>query len=175
MIEYLYLSFSLEVIVGKKLYRSTRNRVFLGVCGGLAEYFNTDPVIIRVMAILLLVFGFFPAIIAYLIMAIIMPLEGSTAATTEENIRENVDDIKNTTTNMGQGIRTTFENNRLETGTSRKQPTSYNGAVILGVIIISIGILLLLGNIFGWFWQFFWPAIIIAIGVLLVLLVVRRK
>ena len=32
---------------GKKLYRSTSNRMIAGVCGGIAEYFNVDPTIIR--------------------------------------------------------------------------------------------------------------------------------
>jgi phage shock protein C len=161
--------------VEKKLYRSIRNRVFLGVCGGLAEYFNTDPVIIRIIAVLLLVFGFFPAIIAYLIMAIIIPVEGSTAANTEESIRENMEDMKNTTANMGQEIRATFRNNESRSGTAQKQTTPHHGAVILGVIIIAIGVLLLIGNIFGWFWRFFWPVIVIAIGVLFILLVIRRR
>jgi phage shock protein C len=40
---------------GKKLYRSRTNRRIAGVCGGLAEYFNVDATIIR----LLFVLGFF--------------------------------------------------------------------------------------------------------------------
>ena len=55
----------------KRLYRSRRNRVLAGVCGGIGEYFNVDPVIIRILAIVILGFGW----LAYLIAAIIMPVE----------------------------------------------------------------------------------------------------
>lgn len=57
---------------GKKLYRSIVNRKIGGVCGGLAEYFNIDPTIVRLLFVLglLLVGGTFWA---YLIMWIIIP------------------------------------------------------------------------------------------------------
>jgi phage shock protein C len=38
----------------KKLYRSTKNRMLAGVCGGIAEYFELDPTIIRVILWLLI-------------------------------------------------------------------------------------------------------------------------
>jgi len=58
----------------KKLKRSTKNRMILGVCGGLAEYWNTDPTIVRVVYVLLtLVTGFLVGIIVYLAAALIIP------------------------------------------------------------------------------------------------------
>ncbi len=58
----------------KKLYRSRTDRKLWGVCGGLAKYFDIDPTITRVIAIAsILVSG--AGIIAYLIMAIVVPLE----------------------------------------------------------------------------------------------------
>ena len=58
----------------KKLYRSTTNKVISGVCGGIAEYFNIDPILIRIIWAL---FTFFSAgiagFIAYVICAIIIP------------------------------------------------------------------------------------------------------
>ena len=57
----------------KQLTRSTTNRMFAGVCAGLGDYLNIDPTVVR----LLFVLGFFltgPGIlIAYLIMAVIVP------------------------------------------------------------------------------------------------------
>ncbi len=38
----------------KKLYRSTKNSMIAGVCGGLGEYFNIDPTIVRLLAVLLI-------------------------------------------------------------------------------------------------------------------------
>ncbi len=58
----------------KKLVRSRENKVWLGVCGGVGEYFNLDPAVIRVMWILVVVFtGFFPGLLAYLLAGLVMP------------------------------------------------------------------------------------------------------
>uniref|UniRef100_UPI0039789049 PspC domain-containing protein n=1 Tax=Salmonella sp. SAL4431 TaxID=3159886 RepID=UPI0039789049 len=49
----------------KRLYRSRKNRMIAGICGGLAEYFNIDPVIVRVIAVLLLLPGGLPGLLPY--------------------------------------------------------------------------------------------------------------
>jgi phage shock protein C len=60
--------------MNKKLTRSRTDRMIAGVCGGLAEYFDLDPVIVRlVFALFTLAGGAGPLI--YLILWIIMPLE----------------------------------------------------------------------------------------------------
>lgn len=57
-----------------KLTKSTDNRMIAGVCGGLANYFGWDPTVVRIAYVLLSLFTtFFPGIIAYIIMAFIMP------------------------------------------------------------------------------------------------------
>ena len=56
----------------KKLYKSRENRVLCGVCGGIGEYFNIDPVIVRIILVVLCCVGF-SGIIAYILAAIIMP------------------------------------------------------------------------------------------------------
>jgi phage shock protein C len=57
----------------KRLYRSRDNRMICGICGGFAEYFNVDPTIMRIVAVILAVAG--PGLIAYLIGALIIPEE----------------------------------------------------------------------------------------------------
>ncbi|MDY3919777.1 MAG: PspC domain-containing protein [Candidatus Limivivens sp.] len=55
----------------KKLYKSDTNRMICGVCGGIGEFFNIDPTIIRLFVVL---FGFTSTgIIFYILAAIIMP------------------------------------------------------------------------------------------------------
>ncbi|BBF41885.1 PspC domain protein [Lachnospiraceae bacterium KM106-2] len=56
----------------KKLYKSREDRKISGVCGGIAEYFNVDPTIIRLVAVLF-AFCAFSGVIFYIIAAIIMP------------------------------------------------------------------------------------------------------
>jgi len=56
----------------KRLYKSNADRKICGVCGGIAEYFNIDPTLVRVGWVLAL-FIFGSGLLAYIIAAIIMP------------------------------------------------------------------------------------------------------
>ena len=56
----------------KRLTRSSVDKKIFGVCGGIAEYFNIDPVVIRLLWVLA-VFCFGTGILAYIIAALIMP------------------------------------------------------------------------------------------------------
>ncbi len=58
----------------KKLYRSRTDTMIAGVCGGLAEYFDIDPVIVRVGFSILLLPGGLPGLVPYVILWIIVPL-----------------------------------------------------------------------------------------------------
>ncbi len=58
----------------KKLYRSKKNRIIGGVCGGLAEYFKIDPLIIRLIFVAM-IFADGVAIIIYIILMIAVPEE----------------------------------------------------------------------------------------------------
>ena len=58
----------------KKLYRSKKQRMICGVCGGIAEYFNIDPTIIRLVWVLFALTGG-SGLLIYFIAAIIIPDE----------------------------------------------------------------------------------------------------
>ncbi|HIQ68313.1 MAG TPA: PspC domain-containing protein [Candidatus Faecousia excrementigallinarum] len=58
--------------MSKKLYRSQTNRKIAGVCGGIGEYVNLDPTVIRLIWVLL-VFCAGTGLLAYLIAALIIP------------------------------------------------------------------------------------------------------
>jgi len=62
-----------KMSTAKKLYRSNDKKI-CGVCGGIAEYFDADPTIFRLLWILLSLFSAgFPGILAYLLCALIIP------------------------------------------------------------------------------------------------------
>jgi len=145
-----------------------------GVCGGLAEYFGIDPTIVRIIAVLLaLASG--AGILAYIILAIVVPLESSQVTEPKDVIKENVEEMKETASNLGQEIRSTFvskEDTSEETAKVRHRRSN-----ILGLILIVIGILFLLAsfNLLWWLsWRYLLPFILIAIG-LLIILGARRK
>ncbi len=59
--------------MSKQLYRSQTNRIIGGVCGGLAEYFDIDPTIIRIIAVILLLPGGLPGFLPYVILWLVVP------------------------------------------------------------------------------------------------------
>ncbi|MBX4181497.1 PspC domain-containing protein [Candidatus Parcubacteria bacterium] len=58
----------------KKLYRSRDNKVFAGICGGLGEYFNIDPTVLRLFWLLMVIFsGLVPGLVAYILAILVVP------------------------------------------------------------------------------------------------------
>lgn len=69
----------------KRLYRSTKDRKIAGVCGGIAEYFGIDPVIVRVIAVLLLLPGGLPGFVPYVVLWIVVPNAPASQQTPAKN------------------------------------------------------------------------------------------
>ncbi len=61
-------------MVDKRIYRSRKEKILGGVCGGIGEYLDIDPVIIRLIAIILF-FAYGSGILIYLCAWILIPLE----------------------------------------------------------------------------------------------------
>lgn len=158
----------------KRLYRSRSDRMIWGVCGGLAKYFDMDPTIVRVIAVLSMFLGSL-GIWAYIILAIVVPLEDSKAAEPKDTIKENVEEMKETARELGREIQSTLageEGKSEETAKIRHRRRN-----ILGIILIGLGVLFLLDslNVFWWFnWGNLWPLALVAIGVLVILSTRRR-
>jgi phage shock protein C len=154
----------------KRVYRSRTDRVLWGVCGGLAKYFDIDPTIVRVVAVLL-IFADGLGILAYIILAIIVPLEGSKVTTPREAVKENIEDIKASASE----IRSTFE--RKEGESMGVVSIHHRRRTFLGIVVVVIGIVILLSNfnLFWWFhWGVFLALIIVVIGLLIIFGTRRR-
>ncbi len=58
----------------RRLTRSSQHRMIAGVCGGIAEYFQLDPTVVRVAYVLISIVSVaFPGILAYIILMFVMP------------------------------------------------------------------------------------------------------
>jgi phage shock protein PspC (stress-responsive transcriptional regulator) len=159
----------------KKLYRSRTDRMLFGVCGGLGKYLGIDSTVIRIIFILLAFCGV--GVLAYIIIAFIAPVEESQKTTTQGIVEENVTEIKETATKLGNEIRDTFSGKGKETeGDVTEQARRRNA---LGIIIIVIGVICLLGafNIFSWvnWWGGIGAVVLIGVGVLLIVGLRRSK
>ena len=56
-----------------RLTKSTTDKMLFGVCGGLAEYFNMDVTLVRILFVAAAILGFGSPILIYLVMALVMP------------------------------------------------------------------------------------------------------
>ncbi|NMC14535.1 MAG: PspC domain-containing protein [Chloroflexi bacterium] len=58
----------------RRLYRSRKERMLFGVCGGLGEYFKIDPTLVRLAFVIATLLGG-PGLIAYVVLLIVVPEE----------------------------------------------------------------------------------------------------
>ncbi len=157
-----------------RLYRSRTDRVLLGVCGGLAKYLNIDPVIVRVIAVLLFFSGGL-GLLAYIILAIVVPLEASEKKRTEDIIEENAEDIRHTAEKFGKDISRAFSDDKAEGSEANRQFNRRR--TVLALVLIGFGVLILVTSVGIWRWLN--PGVaaslaLIAVG-LVIILGVRRK
>ena len=131
----------------KKLQRDMQHKVIGGVCAGLANYFDIDATLLRLLFAFMILFagtGFW----LYIILWIVMPA-GVYSSPTSETVDALVEDVP--------------------------QRTEVNkGSLIIGLILIGLGALGLIHRFVPAFnWQMVWPIILIVLG--LVLLIPKDK
>ncbi|MCK9302242.1 MAG: PspC domain-containing protein [Bacteroidales bacterium] len=152
----------------KKLQRSRNNRVIAGVCGGLGEYFDIDPVIFRlIFAILFFAAG--GGLLVYIILWIILP---------ENKIAYNINKDEDKKPNYDRAAsETPFEessNTNVNEEDNKKKNT--NGALIIGVAFILLGGMFLMQNLWGFFRiEDWWPLLLVAAGVVFMINAVNNK
>ncbi len=92
---------------GKRIFRSREHRVIGGVAGGIATYFNFDPVLVRLAFVLLTLVNGVGALL-YLVLWLIVPNEGSVYVDARAQVRENVDEMRGAAEHLVERVRNTF-------------------------------------------------------------------
>ena len=159
-----------------KLYRSDVDRVFGGVCGGLAEYFKVDPLVVRIAFMLFAMLDGI-GLVLYLVLWLLVPSEVSVDLKQESVVRENVSEIKQQAASLGQSARDAINQQRWGQGWSVQAPTGRR-ALGLGVVLVIVGLVMLLDAIglLRWFsLGDLWPLILIAVGIVVLLNNLRGK
>ena len=148
-----------------RLYRSKTDSMVGGVCGGLGKYFGIDPTLVRLVFVLLVVFGG-GGVLLYIILWIVIPLEGRAPATSQETIQQNAQDLAERAREFGKGIETSI-------GDPARSSTR-NGGLWFGLILILLGGMFLVENLFHFNIGQFWPLILIVIGLAMLVPLFRR-
>lgn len=135
----------------KKLERSCTNRVLGGVCSGLAEYFNVDIALMRVLFVVSAICGSF-GFWMYIILWIVLP---------EEKI-------------FDQGFN--HQNDTIDITPKDNKQHATNGAMIASLILIFIGLIALIDNFafVTWIWKL-WPVTLIIVGVMILINTQKRN
>ncbi|MDX1283799.1 MAG: PspC domain-containing protein [Draconibacterium sp.] len=141
----------------RRLYRDPDRRVLGGVCGGLGAYFNMDPVILRIIFVVLFILNGL-GLLAYLVLWIAVPKAASTAQRLEMRGQEAT--VKNIEKSIKEEVKEVKESYKKfkESDTYSKGKKSMEGAgdvvynifkVLLKVFVILVGVGLLLSGFFG--------------------------
>lgn len=145
----------------KRLYRSRKNCMIAGICGGIAEYFDIDPIIVRIIAVLTIFINGI-GLIAYLIGWIVIPRNPEQNSEKEEKLREKAEKIAQ---DVGEHIHKNLKNEDKK-----------NSRVIGALILLGLGSLFLINNFLPHLSiGKLWPLILIIIGLGILAGSFRRK
>ena len=146
-----------------RLERSTTNRVISGVCGGIGEYLQIDPTLVRVFFVVAGVLTAGIAFLGYLVLLVMMPLPGHAAPF-----------VKSGTSGTAGATGTSDPSD--PTATTQVVSTPADPAAAerrrsaFGYLLVALGVIFLLSNV-GVFhivrWDLVWPLVFIGAGVLL--------
>ncbi|MCK4663604.1 MAG: PspC domain-containing protein [Bacteroidales bacterium] len=140
----------------RKFYRDPDNKVFGGVCSGLAAYFNIDPVILRIITIVLFIFAIPFTLITYIILWIVIPEAITTAQKLEmRGEKVTVSNIEKTIKEEVQNVKENFQKIKKSKTYDRTRETTNQVINVLGdivriafkIVLIIIGIAFIIAGI----------------------------
>lgn len=151
----------------KKLHRSQTDKIIAGIAGGLGEYFEVDPTIVRLIFVLITILGG-SGVLLYLILWVLIPksLEGKMVID-KDRVKEVVGEIRDRAEALGKGIRGEFEK---ESPKAEEKKNKSGG--LFGWILIIAGILFLINIFYPISFRNvtfrFWPVGLILLGMVLI-------
>ena len=143
----------------KKIYRKVDDCIIAGVCGGLADYFEIDETLVRIIFVILTVGGG-SGILIYLVLWLVIPKKDQNNITNnwEENVKEFADDVSNKAKTVAKTI-------KKEIKVKKIKPEKKQGS-FLGLVLILWGGIILIDRLMPMAirWDYVWPGILIFLG-----------
>jgi phage shock protein PspC (stress-responsive transcriptional regulator) len=163
--------------VNRRLYRCQHDRILAGVASGMAERFDLDPTLVRLLWVVSVFFGGF-GLLLYIVMAIIVPLEPAGGPVVGLSAADPA--------NAGASGEASGEATGPGPAGWHSKPVDHRHvardsgrlATIVGIVLILFGSLALVDTVLpGWadHGRFLWPAFVLGLGALLVLSAMRRE
>lgn len=136
----------------RKLYRSETDKVIAGVCAGLAEFVDMDPVLVRILFVVFTLAGG-AGLMLYILLWVFVPTKGDVAVPYEQSLKKNGEEIKQRASSVAASLQ------------------DHKNKQVWGWLVIFLGAFLLLSNLgaFGWFRiQLLWPILVIMLGIFVI-------
>jgi phage shock protein PspC (stress-responsive transcriptional regulator) len=153
-----------------RLERSTTNKVIAGVCGGIAEYLQIDPTIVRVFFVIATLMTAGLGFLGYLVLLVMMPLPGKAAPFVTNNASATTAAEPASSDPEATVIAPPVVRVEDPASAERRRAT-------FGYFLVALGVVFLLANL-GAFrivrWELVWPLVFVGAGVLLLAQRVRR-
>ena len=160
----------------RRLTRDTKSAVLGGVAAGFANYFDVDPVLVRIVFIALAFLNGF-GLVAYIVAWMIVPREDRVAAAAAAGPGTGsgptaADRVTEKLREAGERVAQEFQRMPADTG---------RGRMVAGTVLILLGVLFLLDRLSWWHWPQWarlsnlWPVILIAVGVSIILEAARGR
>jgi phage shock protein C len=159
-----------NLTMNKKLYRSRKDYMIAGVCGGIAEYFEIDSTLVRLLAVLVVLVGG-AGVVAYIIAWIVIPKNPDQVSDESFEEREKIKEkVKKGTKDVIKEVKEHFESEELS------HKSEKNRRILGGIIVIAVGLIFLLNGFFPWVgWNKLWPVILIAVGITIMIQAFKKK
>ena len=156
----------------KRLRRSADEKVIGGVAGGLGDYFDTDPVIFRILFVVLTFTGG-GGVLIYLLMWIFIPLNKYGTHFQDEKGKSFTDSKGDTNESEAEFNPETKEYVEVDESAQKRKK---NGSLIGGSILIFVGLFFLADDFLPWLsWQYLWPVALIIAGLAIVKINYEKK
>lgn len=141
-----------------------------GVCGGIAEYFDIDSTLVRLLTVLVVLIGG-AGVIVYIIAWIVVPKNPDQVSDEVFEERENIKEkVKKGAKNVIEEVKEHFESEEYS------HKSEKNRRILGGIIVIAIGLIFLLNSLFPWVgWGRLWPVILIAVGITIMIQAFKKK
>lgn len=155
-----------------RVYRSAKDKIVGGVCGGLAAYLRLDPWVLRIAFILLTLFNG-AGLAVYFVLWLLLPLEQpeGTPQSQQEIVRQNAQEMGERARQFSEELRSAFGRGHSPWSTSGQDNRR---TIIAGSVLIGLGLLFLLERL-GWLRPgVLWPLALILVGVVLLVQNLRR-
>jgi phage shock protein C len=107
----------------KKLYRSVTDKMVAGVCGGLAVYLTIDSTVVRILFVLIALFGG-SGVLLYIVLWLVIPTQSSIGIIGEQTIKENTQDMEEVARKVVKDVGEKIDNVR--TSSSNASQTKSN-------------------------------------------------